>query len=625
MDGEENTLCPGTVTFAGAGPGAVDLLTIRCRDAIAEADVIIYAGSLVNPDVLQFSAAKCVTYDSASKTLPELVDIMFAAANENKKVLRLHTGDPSIYGAVAEQMKALQEKNIAIRIIPGVTSVSAAAAEVGTELTMPGVSQTLMITRRAGRTPVPDGEALPALAQHQASMDIADKTQTAGITRQAIVLVGKVLGDTGEASRLYAPDFSHGYRSVHEDGRTDTPWCKQTTTGKAAPESEEPKETSSPFRGNLAVYAITEAGTRSALTLAHRLGAVSFVPSRCRHVYEPGEQSRSATNEATDSREKTQPFETGAFSRIISENWEKFDGHVFIMAAGIVVRQITPFLKGKTVDPAVVVCDEQGDYAISLLSGHIGGANRLASTIAEHMNGTPVITTATDTRNKVAFDDAATRNGWIIENPAQIKELNSLLLEGKMIAAAWPPTILQRLYSASDNVTPVSSPRELSADTEGMVTLDWDEKNIYEAQQTVSTARQKKVEVPVLRMRRPGVVVGIGCHRGTSASTIGDAVSNVLARIGLTEAQVRKLASAELKKNETGLLQYAREQNIECEFFSSETLQQTHVPSGSETVNAVTGTPSVAEAAALRASGGKLIVHKQKCGDVTVAVATIPE
>ena len=160
----------GIVTFAGAGPGAPDLLTLRCRDAIAEADVIVYAGSLVNKEVLKFVPVDCLIYDSSSMTLPDTTKIMLDACGKGKKVLRLHTGDPSVYGAIAEQINELTQAGVKYDVIPGVSSVFAAAAALGVELTVPGVSQTVIFGRRAGRTPVPKGQEIVSLAAPRATM-----------------------------------------------------------------------------------------------------------------------------------------------------------------------------------------------------------------------------------------------------------------------------------------------------------------------------------------------------------------------------------------------------------------------------------------------------------------------
>jgi len=160
------------VYFIGAGPGDPELLTIRAKNIIKRADVIIYADSLVNPEVCSFAPERAEIYKSASLTLEETTKIILNAVKQGKVVARLQSGDPSIYGAIQEQMAVLDEKGIEYEIIPGVSSLFAAAAALKTELTVPELSQTVIITRMEGKTPVPALENLKNLAQHQASMAI---------------------------------------------------------------------------------------------------------------------------------------------------------------------------------------------------------------------------------------------------------------------------------------------------------------------------------------------------------------------------------------------------------------------------------------------------------------------
>ncbi|MEA1921887.1 MAG: precorrin-4 C(11)-methyltransferase [Pseudomonadota bacterium] len=252
---------PKTVIIAGAGPGAVDLMTMRCHRAVEEAEIIVYAGSLVNPEVLKFAVPECEIHDSAAMTLDEMVAVMIAGVKVGKRVLRLHTGDPAMYGAISEQINALAEAGIKVEIIPGVSSVFAAAACVKAELTLPEVTQTVILSRRAGRTPVPKRESIPELARHQSTMalflsvaaisdlvaelleggyvpttpvavvyratwpdqkiisgnlaDIAERIEKAEIGRQAMILVGDALSRKGALSRLYADEFGHGYREAN--------------------------------------------------------------------------------------------------------------------------------------------------------------------------------------------------------------------------------------------------------------------------------------------------------------------------------------------------------------------------------------------------------------------------
>lgn len=248
------------VHFVGAGPGAPDLITQRGADFLREADVVIYAGSLVNPALLGLCRESCQIYNSAQMTLEEVLSVMKEAEQNGKNTVRLHTGDPCLYGAIREQMDALQEGKIAFDLTPGVSSFCAAASSVQGEYTLPGISQSVIITRLAGRTPVPEKENLAALAQHGCTMviflsagmldsvqaallqgayqestpcalvykstwpeervaycslgELAKTGQKEQMTRTTLVLIGEFLRGSYERSRLYAPDFSTGYREA---------------------------------------------------------------------------------------------------------------------------------------------------------------------------------------------------------------------------------------------------------------------------------------------------------------------------------------------------------------------------------------------------------------------------
>ena len=250
------------IHFVGAGPGASDLITLRGARLLKEAGMIIYAGSLVNPELLKYAEKGCEIYDSAGMTLDEVIEKLSDAHGRGMDAVRLHTGDPSVYGAIREQMDRLKELGIPYDITPGVSSFCAAAAAAEAEYTLPSVSQTVIITRMEGRTPVPDREKIRSLAAHHASMvlflssgmlealsseliaggyepdthaalvykaswpeqklvrgrlaDIPRLAAEAGIDRTALVLVGDFLGDEYELSKLYDKHFSHGYRKAAE-------------------------------------------------------------------------------------------------------------------------------------------------------------------------------------------------------------------------------------------------------------------------------------------------------------------------------------------------------------------------------------------------------------------------
>lgn len=250
------------IHFIGAGPGDPELITVKGQRLLAEADVIIYTGSLVPRTLIEGLSA--TIHNSAGLTLDEVLEILITSWQEGKKVVRLHTGDPAIYGAINEQIAVLREKGIPCKVIPGVSSAMATAAALTTELTLPEISQTVIITRRGGRTPVPEKERLPLLASHGATMlillsismidevvsellqggyaattpvavvekvswpeerqlrgtlaDIAARVKEAGIRKTAIIAVGEVLAQTAPQalSKLYDQSFSHEYRTAEK-------------------------------------------------------------------------------------------------------------------------------------------------------------------------------------------------------------------------------------------------------------------------------------------------------------------------------------------------------------------------------------------------------------------------
>lgn len=248
------------VHFVGAGSGAVDLITVRGARLLKEADVVIYAGSLVNPEVLQYTGDGCEIYNSAEMTLEEVLDVIKAAETSGKTTVRLHTGDSSIYGAVREQFDALDALGIAYDVCPGVSAFCGAAASLRAEYTLPDVSQTVIITRTAGRTEVPERETIQSLAAHRSTMvlflstKLTEKLQAElleggypsgtpvaivykatwpderifrctldeihktacenGLTKTALIIVGDCMGEKYTRSRLYAPEFSTEYREA---------------------------------------------------------------------------------------------------------------------------------------------------------------------------------------------------------------------------------------------------------------------------------------------------------------------------------------------------------------------------------------------------------------------------
>lgn len=248
------------IHFVGAGSGAPDLITVRGKNLLEQADVVIYAGSLVNPELLKCCKPECEIYNSAKMALDEVITVMDGAEKAGKTTVRLHTGDSSIYGAIKEQMDALDRLGYAYDVTPGVSSFCGAAAALKAEYTLPGVSQSVIITRMAGKTPVPEKESIASFAAHQATMviflstgllkelsaelisggygpetpaaivykatwpeekvvrgtvaQLYEMAQANHIRKTALIIVGRILDTEYDLSRLYAPDFSTEFREA---------------------------------------------------------------------------------------------------------------------------------------------------------------------------------------------------------------------------------------------------------------------------------------------------------------------------------------------------------------------------------------------------------------------------
>ena len=207
------------IVFVGAGPGAEDLITVRGQQYLKEADIIIYAGSLVNPGLLQVKKEGCEVYNSAYMTLEEVLEVMYAGEKEGKRIVRLHTGDPCLYGAIREQMDALEERQIPYEVCPGVSSFCGAAAALHAEYTLPDISQSVVITRMAGRTPVPDKESIRSFAAHQATMVIFLSTGMLGADGRGIS--GRHSGSDRVQGNLAGGKSAamHGLRTGKNSGR----------------------------------------------------------------------------------------------------------------------------------------------------------------------------------------------------------------------------------------------------------------------------------------------------------------------------------------------------------------------------------------------------------------------
>ena len=377
------------VEIVGAGPGAEDL-TVRGLRALQQADLVVYAGSLVTPALLRHCRPDCLCRDSASMDLAEQVAVMSEAALAGKRVVRLHTGDPALYGAIDEQIRGLAERGITVRITPGVSSVFAAAAALGCELTGPGTAQSVVLTRTPGRTPMPAGEQAaafartgatlafflstgkvadlmaelqdagglapdtPAAAVYRASWpdeqvvrgtlaDLARKVEEAGFRRQSLILVGRALAASTTVSRLYDGSFSPGYRNSLPDEA---------------------------FLGTCALYAASPAGLAQARTLAAAL-TQGDAPAPVIFAACPADDQQPAPQPVAD------------MAAALADALPRFDAHIILGTP----RQVLPLLPAATGDAAVICCAESGRHAVCLLDGPNHAGDRLTRRVARITGG----------------------------------------------------------------------------------------------------------------------------------------------------------------------------------------------------------------------------------------------
>lgn len=556
------------VHFVGAGPGAPDLITLRGVKAIRNADVVIYAGSLVNPELLNETKPGCKVHDSSFLTLKETISLMQEAEQEGKETVRLHTGDPSLYGAVREQMEELEKLGIPYDVTPGVSSCLAAAASLGMEYTLPGITQTLVLTRIDGRTPVPEAESIEKLAGLHASMvfflsagqterlqerllrggcpedtpaaivkraswpdeetilctvgSLHRKAQEHGIRKTALILVGEAvsrhkgsIAETNARSRLYAPDFRTGLRDEASGVRVHI--ISFTDRGDALAE-----------------------GLREAL----RLQDVEADLASGREV---------PLQEWTNACFKT--------------------SHTlfFIGAAGIAVRAIAPLIRDKATDPAVIAADEEGRYWIPILSGHLGGANEMARMAAGLTGGEAVVTTATDVRKRFAVDEFARDNRLSISSLDGAKAFTASLLAGH-------------------GVKLIISPEEMEG----------------------------------FHLIPRSIILGVGCRRGKKKEEILDFIYRKLDELGLSPHAVAILATVDAKKEEAGLIESARELMAKLMTFTPGELTEAGKGfeglASSPRVKEAVGTDNVCEKAALAAGAERLLLYRTAENGITLAV-----
>ena len=586
------------IDFVGAGPGAADLITVRGMELIKKADVIIYAGSLVNPALLKYAKEGAEIHNSARMTLEEVVEVMKRADAAHKDVVRLHTGDQSIYGAVREQMDALDELGIAYASCPGVTAACAAAASLDLEYTLPDVSQTLIITRLEGRTPVPEKESMELLAAHHASMAIYLSTGMLGtlsekliaggfsadtsaaivykaswpeeekylcsvgtleetakahnITKTAIVLVGDVIGCRDYSrSKLYDPGFTTGYRKgTDEDKRT-------------VPVSSAAKK----------AVCFSAKGTDVIRKINAGFSKAGIDAAEAYYKYSADEKPEGFTELKSSLSEWTE------------EAFKSHSAIIFVGALGIAMRTIAPFVKDKLADSPVIVIDDNGTFVIPLLSGHAGGGNKLAVMLAEVLGSIPVITTSSDINDSFSADVFACEERLKIMNRDGIKKVSAKAIEGKAV------TISVKDYPPGEPVD-------------------------------IIVADETDREYSLLLSPKK-YTLGMGMKKDTPFEKAEGFALDVLKTAGIGIDDIYAVCTIDIKENEPGLKAFCNKYRIPLISFEAELLNKVKGDfESSDFVKKTTGTDNVCErAAVLGAGGGELIVHKTAGGGITAAIA----
>ncbi len=538
--------------------------------------------------------------------LEEVMDILINGYKEGKKVIRLHTGDPAIYSSISEQIAILNKKDIPYKVIPGVTAGLAAASTLATELTIPNVTQTVIISRIGGRTPVPQKESLKKLSQIQASLilylsisyiekvveellsgypsdtpvavvekvgwpseriirgtlsDIAQKVYEAGIKKTAVIIVGDALKGVTDfelhKSKLYSKYFSHGFRKALFEKREilEKFFTKRT-------DKEE----------KIIVY-LGESGENIAkkvksCPLLRDADIISFSDLKKRKIFE--------------------------------EKWNTLSTVVFIGAVAISVRTIAPFLKNKYEDPAVISIDESCKNVVCILSGHLGGGNKICKKIADFLDANPVITTQSDLSNLPPIDL------WL-----RAQNLIPMSLRG-----------LKNLQAKFRNRN------QIKIFVHELINI----KSLPEGFEITYKKEQADLIItPYLCKSEKGLVVtprcmclGVGCHKDIKPSLLLKRLFDFLNKNKIEPFSIERICTIDKKANEPAIKTLCKELLAELYTFKANELESVPGILGSDLVKGAVGAKAVSEPASiLCANGGKFLIKKEKYPDCTFALSML--
>lgn len=643
---------PGKVYIIGAGPGAPDLIAVRARDIIEQSDLILYADSLVEHSVADLATKPTANIvPSSGLHLQQMVDMMVEATRAGQVVARVHSGDPALYGATHEQMALLDDAHVSYEIVPGITAAFAAAAQLGVELTIPDVVQTIILTRTAGRTTMPVGEELKTLAAPGSSLaiylsiarikrvvedlinsggytletpvavfhkvtwpdeshvvgtlaTIAKQVRKAGYTKHALILVSPALDPELKgkkrrtSSHLYDKSYTHRFRKAADFKRGKERKEREANLTNTVDVQLGDKHLGAQRTGSV-VIGITKNGAALAQSLAHQLDATASVPAKFAangaNVY-----ANSVLNE-------------------IRRRWSQHEALILVMPTGVATRAIAPLLRDKLSDPAVVVVDEGGNFAIPLVGGHVGGANELAQKIGRIIQAQPVITTASDVQGKPAIDLLGREEGWRVADGSSLTHVAACLVNSESIGVLVDDDQAAPLADllAQENVERVNTLDELDVDAFAA--------GIVVSERLWSDHHQHVLRKSVL-FRPKTLTVGMGCKRGVSAEELRQALTTTLQDAGYSIDSVAKLATVDLKADEAGLLELAASLNLSLTIIDQLQLtpQQTALDPATLSPSAATeklGLIGVAEPTALLASNGTLLAPKRSFANCTVAIA----
>ncbi len=641
------------VHFVSAGPGAVDLITVRGKKLLEEADVVIYAGSLVNPELLKLTKEGCRIYNSAHMDLPDVMDVIRRAENEQKMTVRLHTGDTSVYSTIREQMEELDKTGIRYDVTPGVSAFQAAAASLDAELTLPGISQSVILTRGNGRTKVPEKESLRSFAEHQATMvlylssslasqvqadllaggytadtpvdvvykaswpeekiirsnlaEFPERMEEAKITKTALILVGDVLSQKPAEKGTGEKAGSEAVRGV--------------TPKNEVPRSKlyDPSFSTGMRKGKIR-HVWMVACTRHGADKMHELAKIWKAKAE--------KEKKEVTFELHVKCRSMAENETKSLRLLTKEAFDESDVMIFFSSTGIAVRSIAPFLKSKMTDPAVLVIDEKGENCIPLVSGHIGGANEYAEEVEEMIGAHAIVTTATDLEHRFSVDVFAKHHDLAILDMEKAKEISARVVEGEKLLLYADDSSYLKGMNLPKEIVETENPDEADL----LVTTN--RERIQECIRKKKTERDGNKAAETHQeasdqMTGTGLILvpkiydlGIGCRRNTPVEQMRQAIDAALKTLNTVPEAIHGVGSIDLKKDEPAFTWIGSKYHLTPVFFTSEELQE--VPgdfTGSDFVKKITGVDNVCERSAVRLSGGRVVMKKTVYKDVTIAVA----